>query len=107
MVIYLLGVFISAAVWTILCRMRIKGTCIRMPEGFGGNLLDPISKRYLRDSGYNGLLVGLAFVAIFWPVAWGFMIGFLLLAWGSHLVCKVFGFLFGNQRVAKFLFDGK
>lgn len=99
---YLLGVFISAALWFILIKVRQEGFYIPMPRKADGNLLDPLDKPERID--WTLLMLGWFVMTVAWPFCWALLILFYLSALLVTIVGWVWTKTIGSESFARKVF---
>lgn len=102
--VYLCGVFISAALWFILVKVRQGGFYIPMPRKFDGNLLDPLNHN---DVDYQSVMLGWFLISVLWPLGWSLLILFYIIAWIIEIVAISWSATVGNEKLANRIFKGK
>lgn len=99
--IYLLGACISALVWVLLTRARLKGYRVRFLGKGNGDLFSPLQPENVN---YSGLMAGTILMAIFWPVTWGAIVYFYVGV--SMIICisYLWSATLGNDNLARKVF---
>lgn len=102
--VYFLGVIISAGVWFILIKLRQCGFYIPLPGKNGGNLLDPLNRGRIN---WNALMIGWLVMAVFWPFGWAFLILFYLIVCALTILIWLWQITIGNEKLARKIFNMK
>lgn len=102
--VYFLGVIISAGVWFILIKLRQGGFYIPLPRKQDGNLLDPLNRGRIN---WNVLMIGWLVMAVLWPAGWAFLILFYLTVCAITLVVWLWQITIGNEKLARKIFNMK